>query len=432
MNFVDLLSQLEESKFLRLFRHINGLPHKGERLGQPLLPLDLPDAELMVKVVGEIGSIRSWVDSWVFQIAHLPSGLWEREFAESFIEGSLRRAFQNLSVMPNPQELLRGHYNTEWADQVQGYDYYLITNICHGLDDETVSRFSEKAHAVFEDVLKIPREYHPRFGLGTPETIFANGRSEVEQLIVDLLEMPSSYYFVAREGRISVTPATEHGRFFASRDVVNDISPMAGLSAAVISTQSHLKVPGLSDFENLLNSPRTREADLQDFFKAHPHFLFALDERYCEIRPHVCLLDAKRDRLVPDFMARIHDTSVWDVIELKRPQHGLTVRNDGIERISSTAARAVAELLQYRDFFSTRENRARVTDYFGTAPYEPSLAVVIGRGRASDRYEWRSIRAGFPRVQIVSYDYLFQRAKECSRYLTERRSSTGTKATTAS
>jgi hypothetical protein len=429
MNFVDLLSQLEESKFLRLFRHINGLPHEGERLGQPLLPLDLPDAELMVKVVGEIGSIRSWVDSWVFQIAHLPSCLWEPAFAENFIEGSLRRAFENLSVMPSPLELLRGHYNTEWSDQVQGYDYYLITNICHDLDDETVSRFSDKAHAVFEDVLKLPRQHHPRFGLGTPETIFSNGGSAVEQFMMDLLNMPSSYYIVAREGRISVTPATEHGRFFASREAVNGASPAAGLSAAVTSTQSHLEVPGLSDFESLLNSPRTKEADLQNFFKEYPHFLFALDERYCEIRPHVCLLDAKRDRLVPDFMARIEDTSVWDVIELKKPQHDLTVRNEGIERISATAARAVAELLQYRDFFSVRANRTRVADYFGTAPYEPSLAVVIGRGRASERYEWRSIRSGFPRVQIVSYDYLFQRAKECSTYLAERRLDARTKAT---
>jgi hypothetical protein len=155
--------------------------------------------------------------------------------------------------------------------------------------------------------------------------------------------------------------------------------------------------------------------------KGNPHFWFGLDEGYCEIRPHICLYDATQHRLVPDFMARVEDSSIWDVIELKRPQHPLTVNNRGTERPSASASRAIAELLQYRDFFGSRENRKRVVNRFGTAPYEPSLVLVIGRGRPRERYEWRSARVGLPRVQVVSYDYLFERAQECSAYLSERR-----------
>jgi hypothetical protein len=424
MNFVDLISQLEESKFLRLFRHLSDLQQgpSNDRLGQPAIPLDLPDAELSVKVAGKIG-LRSWVDSWVFQIAHLPSCLWEREFIDGFIERRLRQAFQNLNEKANPLEVLRGRSNAEWFDQVQGCDYYLVTNVCHGLDDNALSHFSDKAHAIFEDVLKVPREQHPRFGIGNPDTMFLNGRSVVEQFILDLLDMPSSYYFVAREGRISIVPVIEHGSFFASGEVKNCAPPVGGF-ATVTSAQpgdNCVRLPGLSDFETVLNSSKTKEADLQEFFKTHPHFLFALDERYCEIRPHVCLVDAKRERLVPDFMARIEDSCIWDIIELKRPQHAFTVRTDGIGRASAIAARGVAGLLQYRDFFSSRDNRQRVTKTFGTAPYEPSLVLVIGRGRTSERYEWRSARAGIPRVQVVSYDYLFQRASECRTYFSERR-----------
>jgi len=53
-------------------------------------------------------------------------------------------------------------------------------------------------------------------------------------------------------------------------------------------------------------------------------------------------------------------------------------------------------------------------DRFGTAPYEPCLVLVIGRGRPDHRYEWKSARSGFPKVEIVSYDYLFERAQECA------------------
>src|SRR6266478_3767819 len=175
----------------------------------------------MVKVAGKISSVRSWVDSWVFQIAHLPSCMWEREFAESFIEKRLRQAFQNLNSKTNPLEVLRGQSNVEWFDQVQGCDYYLVTNICHGLDEDALSSFSEKAHRIFEEVLKVPREQHPRFGIGTPDTMFLNGRSAVERFILDLLDMPSSYYFVAREGKISIVPVIEHGSFFASSETKN-------------------------------------------------------------------------------------------------------------------------------------------------------------------------------------------------------------------
>ena len=60
-----------------------------------------------------------------------------------------------------------------------------------------------------------------------------------------------------------------------------------------------------------------------------------------------------------------------------------------------------------------RRNRMRVAERFGAAPYEPCLVLVIGRGRSTQKYEWQSVRLGFPKVEIVSYDYLFERARQC-------------------
>jgi hypothetical protein len=245
---------------------------------------------------------------------------------------------------------------------------------------------------------------------------------ETRQFIVDLLNTPSSYYFLAREGEISVIPTTEHGAFLASNENTSIERPRTGLSTVLtsaLSPENCANATALPEFKALIDSERTKEADLQCFLKTYPQFLFALDERYCEIRPHVCLFDPRGERLIPDFMLRVEDSDIWDIIELKRPQHSLTVRNHGIEKASAAAARAIAELLQYRDFFSIRNNRNRIMHRFGTAPYEPCLVLVIGRGRSTERYEWRTALAGFPRVQIVSYDYLFERAQDCSRFLSK-------------
>jgi antiviral defense system Shedu protein SduA len=426
-DLVELLSQLEESKFLRLFRHLVELPDlflPGDQLAKPPIPLDLPDAELQLKLGGAVGSMHSWAHAWLFQIAHLPSFLWEPQFIESFINKRLRQAFENLAKAPHPLAAFRGVFDetSHFSPKPEGYDYYLFTNMCLDLDERALSKFADSAHSLFSEVLGTPRAEHPSFGIGTPESIVGNYRAEAHRFIVDLIKMPSSYYYIAREGQISVIPSTEHGTFLAHPPGTDSKLSPEGLSAVVTSNLLGTglpAVPGLSELQLLINSKNTTEQDLQRFFEKNPHFLFGLDERYCEIRPHVCLFDSKRERLIPDFLARIEDSHIWNVIELKMPQHPLTVRSNGSERPSAFAARAVAELLQYRDFFSVRDNRERVTDRLGTAPYEPCLVLVIGRGRSTERYEWHSTRLGFPKVQIVSYDYLFERARRCRAMLSE-------------
>jgi hypothetical protein len=287
------------------------------------------------------------------------------------------------------------------------------------ISDDALGRFATKASILFSQILEIPQQRNPRFGLGTPQSIFGHsqGAALVERFILDLLNMPSSYYFIAREGRIAITPTTDHGAFLSSART-GEGSERNGISAVVSSALSRnaSSLPGLSDLETLINSPTTKEADLQCFFSSHPHFLFALDERYCEIRSHVCLVDSQKNRHVPEFMARIEDSLIWDVIELKRPQHHLT-RTLASHRPSALAARGIAELIRYRDFFGSSNNRKRVASVFGTPPYEPALVLVIGRGRSTTRYEWSTAKLGFPRVQVVSYDYLFQHARQCSAYL---------------
>jgi hypothetical protein len=239
--------------------------------------------------------------------------------------------------------------------------------------------------------------------------------------MVDLINTPSSYYLIAREGQISVVPVTEHGRY-ATGGSTQTGSQTRHEFATVTSTlrSPNLCSGKLSQFEDLLNSRQTKEKDIQQFLKSTPEILFSLDNRYCELRPHICLYDSTGNRLIPDFMVRLEAGRSWDLIELKMPHDVISVESQGTDRPSAQAARGIAELLRYRDVLSTRDSKKFLAKRMGTAPYEPCLVMVIGRGNPSQKHTWHGKIAGLPSVDIVSYDYLFQRAMSCQALLTSR------------
>src|ERR1700730_12461359 len=110
MDFVELISQLEECKFLRLFRYLvdskDGFVLDG--FPKPAVPLDLPNAELHAKIGGHIGSMQSWAATWFFQIAHLPSNLWVPKITSDFVLQRLTQAFRDLKSRPDLLRTLQG------------------------------------------------------------------------------------------------------------------------------------------------------------------------------------------------------------------------------------------------------------------------------------------------------------------------------------
>jgi hypothetical protein len=406
-----LISQLEEQKFLRLFRHLI-----DDEESLPTRALDLPNTELHLKLWP--GSRYRNHTIALYQIAHIPPYLWHPGSADIFLENEFRRAFTSLrgndelltGLIVDLEDRVRETHSWLHPYPTERYTHYFFTNARHDISDDGQARFSEIAHTLFAEIVNQPREQHPRFGIGTPQTI-GKDPLKLQGFLLDLINAPSSYYLIAREGRISVVPNTEHGSFVVSATDHESSHPPIELLTTATTTLSTDATPGISELEYLINHPRTREEDLQEFIQLHPHFLFGIDQRYCEVRPHVCLYDGRGERLVPDFMARIEDSDVWHLIELKRPQHSLCVKAEGLEKASAAAARGIAQLLQGVDYFSSRQNRERVRNRFQAAPYEPCLVLVIGRGRSRERLQWRSERAGFPKVEIVTYDYLFEKAK---------------------
>lgn len=409
MSYRDILGQLEETKFLRLFRRlVDGTHPVREGTATTIAtPIDIADAEVYLKTHERSTSLGSYFGHWAFQLAHFPQFLWHHEETPRLIEERLKTCFLSLRARPNTlRSLLQSFVMNDLHDST----YYVFTNACYCTDETELEHFSDTAHRLFYELTGVPRNVHPSFGIGTPETVIRNARrdglEELNTFLLELINMPSSYYLVAREGRICVIPTTEHGAFIAKSN--------SGGVKSVASSALHRGVldSHITDFEDLLNNPRAKEADLQAFLSEYPNFIFSLDERYCEVRPHICLSDCNRDRLIPDFMVRLEGTDIWDIIELKLPSDKMTVHCTGTMRASAPTARAIAELLRYRDFFSRRGNRRLITKRFGVTPYEPNLVLVIGRGYPHERFEWRSAYRTMPSVQIVSYDFLFQRARE--------------------
>jgi hypothetical protein len=468
----NLLSQLEESKFLRLFHQFSPAPDpegwEAEDFSSISVPLDLEDAEVHLRPIeGPAPRARApnrLTASWFFQLAYSPVVLREEAAVEEFIAQNLKRAFINIRKHPDvldvltqrspkrlldiPEDPYRDLMNRRSPKRLlerlgvpdgrvahwDGYEplnvqYWVYTNVLFDRDRayEPWTRFCDNARQVFEEICGTNGGEVPEFDIATPYALERWASEDIERFLVDLLNTPSNFYLVAREGHISVIPNTEHGAFLATASGLPD-DRSDGLSTVISSSLTADRVPSiiaLKDFEALLNDRTADERDLQAFFEENPQFLFALDERYCEVRAHVSLLDRRDNRLIPDFMARIQDSNVWNVIELKRPRDCVQSHRGGRSKVSAAAARAVAEALRYREAFSTRDNRRRMAERYGISAYEPCLTVVIGRGRSRQRLEWDSVRAGLPSVEIVSYDYLFERARCCRAELDAARKDKG-------
>jgi len=304
----------------------------------------------------------------------------------------------------------------------------LVTNIidpyvvADEYGDSPLTDAYQDAELIFKD--ELGRTFGPSFTFGsaTPLSIAGHKSAVVRDELIRYLNAPSSYSLIAREGRMCVVPTGTHGLFFASDSRKATIGEAgSGLATTICShsaTDPRVPLSTLSALESLLNSRGTKEADLQDFFEQNPDMLLGLDDSYTEIRPHVFLIDRECNTLIPDFMARVEDSDVWDIIELKLPRAPLTKATTGNQtRPSAAAARGIGQLLEYRDYFGYSDNRRRFTSRFGLHGYEPALVLVMGSGPRT--YEWRPVKNRFPNVRIVPYEYLLDRGRACRACLTQ-------------
>lgn len=88
-------------------------------------------------------------------------------------------------------------------------------------------------------------------------------------------------------------------------------------------------------------------------------------------------------------------------------------RQPGLLQPSAQAARGIAQLLAYRDFFTKQDNREEIARRYGFSPLEPNLVLVTGMGKPG-LAEWRTDLAGLPGATVVSYQYVLDQARRAA------------------
>ena len=160
----------------------------------------------------------------------------------------------------------------------------------------------------------------------------------------------------------------------------------------------------LERFAFMLGRGESEEA-FQRLFEAYPEFI--LDELHVEAYPQVFLFQEKsRTILRPDFAVRRRDSSFVDFIEIKKPGSKLLTGTSSRPVLTRTAATAIAQLNEYRDWFRSTENRRWFRERNGLDGFEPRLTLVIGRRSPQMNPEvWSKATSGTD-VRLVTYDDL--------------------------
>ena len=73
---------------------------------------------------------------------------------------------------------------------------------------------------------------------------------------------------------------------------------------------------------------------------------------------------------------------------------------------------ARAQLLEYRDWFREKDNRARLASTVHMEVYEPKLVVIIGRASEFvDAIDRQKLAASLPDLEVVTYDDILGAAR---------------------
>lgn len=424
MELPELISQLDEVKFARLIRHFQQVrpPNfEGDRFAIPAEPIPVPDVQLLLRIVGKMSADEAYLGSWAFQMAHLPHGLGQSHLILDVLLAHLRRGLKQLASLPDPVRTLAGgdcdHPFRQHLGLGEGCDYHLVVNIPIADHFSVMEKFDKRGLHMFDKILKGPAKI-PRFGLGTAETFAVNCPDDTARYLFELLSSPSGYQFFAREGRIAITPYTEHGLFIACGSASLPATRRSMVTASSTLPGNAIDVQLIDELEQLINDPKVKEADIQKLFEERPALLRLINPAYTEFRPQLALSDSGGNRLVPDFLARIEGSDIWDLIELKLPRHSPLVGAGQETRASASAVRGISQLIQYRDYFSIQENRTRVLRKYGIAPFEPNLILVTGR-TSPGIGEWRPNLMGLTGATIVGYDFILDQARRRAMFVQE-------------
>jgi Shedu protein SduA, C-terminal len=171
-----------------------------------------------------------------------------------------------------------------------------------------------------------------------------------------------------------------------------------------------LWIPEAAELEDLINEPGVTEAQLQEFFEAHPHLLAGADYERLEAHPILERTDA--GPLIPDFMLEPKSGGLADVLDLKKRTAKVIVAKRNRLHQAAALTEAIAQVREYRAWFEDPTHRAVFRQRYGLSAYRPSTIVVIGRDASADPYELRRLWDELPaHVRVLTYDEVLRRIR---------------------
>ena len=171
----------------------------------------------------------------------------------------------------------------------------------------------------------------------------------------------------------------------------------------------------LDRFEHMLNRGAD-ELAFQRLFEAYPDFI--LDELHVEAYPQVYMFEDSHARsLKPDFAVRRSGSRTIDLIELKHPSCKLLGGSTFRPTLTRAAARAVAQLHDYREWFRDPSNRRQFQDRHGLDGFEPRRTLVIGRRAPQVSPDVWSRATSTLDVDVLTYDDILEKARARRRWM---------------
>jgi hypothetical protein len=207
-------------------------------------------------------------------------------------------------------------------------------------------------------------------------------------------------------------------------------------SRGIISAPNGLLLPEtvlflrseVEEFETLLNANQAvPEEAYQEFFEAHPKWLYLLGEQYDEFKSQVrlpplkiyqelVLTDESVDKmwLKPDFLLKRIGLDLWDVLDIKASDCRMIVGRRSRNKFSEAVSEAVAQLREYSRRMQQNEVRAYVKRQYNMNISEPVAMVLVGRDFNFKTLHSKSMFRESEGVRIYTYDDLHRLARHRS------------------
>lgn len=206
------------------------------------------------------------------------------------------------------------------------------------------------------------------------------------------------------EGKLRLMSVTPDGYTFLdpAQDLFNILY--------VYSSETRALELAIQEFEALINDPKVREFDLQDFFERNKDFI--KNDEYKEAHSRIVLQREEAEPLKPDFVLQPLDQSrLCDVLELKLPTAQIFVLKARRQRFSAAVWEACAQLREYQLYFDEAKNRDFIKEEYGLAAYKPKMLLIIGRRGSISPIELRTMELDAPGLVLRTYDEIMSRMK---------------------